>query len=53
MTDPDGNRWEIYTVLEDIEQKADPATACCQPKSARRGRLLLMPSRPAGEPRNG
>ena len=33
-TDPDGNRWEVYTVLEDIEQKAEPATACCQPNSA-------------------
>jgi catechol 2,3-dioxygenase-like lactoylglutathione lyase family enzyme len=34
VTDPDGNRWEIYTVLEDIEQKADPAVSCCQPKTA-------------------
>ena len=34
VTDPDGNRWEVYTVLEDIEQKAEPATACCQPNSA-------------------
>ena len=33
VTDPDGNRWEVYTVLEDIEQKAEPATACCQPNS--------------------
>jgi catechol 2,3-dioxygenase-like lactoylglutathione lyase family enzyme len=33
VTDPDGNRWEVYTVLEDIEEKAAPATACCQPKS--------------------
>ncbi len=32
VTDPDGNRWEIYTVLEDIDQRADPAMACCQPK---------------------
>jgi len=32
VTDPDGNRWEVYTVLEDIEQKADAAsTTCCQP----------------------
>jgi catechol 2,3-dioxygenase-like lactoylglutathione lyase family enzyme len=29
VTDPDGNRWEVYTVLEDIEQKADAATTCC------------------------
>jgi catechol 2,3-dioxygenase-like lactoylglutathione lyase family enzyme len=33
VTDPDGNRWEVYTVLEDIEQKAEPATTCCQPKT--------------------
>jgi catechol 2,3-dioxygenase-like lactoylglutathione lyase family enzyme len=33
VTDPDGNRWEVYTVLEDIEEKTGPVTACCQPKS--------------------
>ena len=33
VSDPDGNRWEVYTVLEDLERKADPAMACCQPKS--------------------
>jgi catechol 2,3-dioxygenase-like lactoylglutathione lyase family enzyme len=33
VSDPDGNRWEVYTVLEDIEQKAEPATTCCQPKT--------------------
>jgi catechol 2,3-dioxygenase-like lactoylglutathione lyase family enzyme len=33
VTDPDGNRWEVYTVLEDIEQKADAATTCCLPKA--------------------
>jgi catechol 2,3-dioxygenase-like lactoylglutathione lyase family enzyme len=32
VSDPDGNRWEVYTVLEDIEQKADEATTCCQPR---------------------
>jgi|SRR5690242_10585387 len=31
VTDPDGNRWEVYTVLEDIDQKADPAMSCCKP----------------------
>ncbi|HEY6929539.1 MAG TPA: ArsI/CadI family heavy metal resistance metalloenzyme [Thermoanaerobaculia bacterium] len=31
LTDPDGNRWEVYTVLEDLEQKSDVATTCCQP----------------------
>lgn len=31
VTDPDGNRWEVYTVLEDTERKADAATTCCQP----------------------
>jgi catechol 2,3-dioxygenase-like lactoylglutathione lyase family enzyme len=33
VSDPDGNRWEVYTVLEDIEEKTEPVTACCQPKS--------------------
>jgi len=30
LTDPDGNRWEIYTVLQDVERRS-PATAsaCC------------------------
>lgn len=31
VTDPDGNRWEVYTVLEDTDRKADAATTCCQP----------------------
>ena len=30
LTDPDGNRWEVYTVLEDIEAMTPEAqTACC------------------------
>ncbi len=33
VSDPDGNRWEVYTVLEDIEQKADAGMTCCQPKT--------------------
>jgi catechol 2,3-dioxygenase-like lactoylglutathione lyase family enzyme len=33
VTDPDGNRWEVYTVLEDIEQKAEAGTTCCAPKA--------------------
>ena len=32
MSDPDGNRWEVYTVLEDIDRKADAATSCCRPQ---------------------
>ena len=35
--DPDGNRWEVYTVLEDIERKADAETTCCQPKTEAAG----------------
>jgi catechol 2,3-dioxygenase-like lactoylglutathione lyase family enzyme len=32
LTDPDGNRWEVYTVLEDIEDASREAkTACCAP----------------------
>jgi catechol 2,3-dioxygenase-like lactoylglutathione lyase family enzyme len=32
VSDPDGNRWEVYTVLEDLDQnpQAD-ATSCCPP----------------------
>jgi len=33
VTDPDGNRWEVYTVLEDIEQKEHASTTCCTPKA--------------------
>jgi catechol 2,3-dioxygenase-like lactoylglutathione lyase family enzyme len=37
VSDPAGNKWEIYTVLEDVE--AEPAAegtaaACCTPESA-------------------
>jgi len=42
VADPDGNRWEIYTVLEDVEQEKAAETACCQPKAEA--------SSPQGEP---
>ena len=29
LTDPDGNRWEVYTVLADIEGEPALPTACC------------------------
>jgi catechol 2,3-dioxygenase-like lactoylglutathione lyase family enzyme len=29
LTDPDGNRWEIYTVIEDIEDHSREAQAAC------------------------
>ena len=29
LTDPDGNRWEVYTVIEDIEAVAPEAQAAC------------------------
>ena len=29
VTDPDGNRWEVYTVLEDIEEEVPQAQAAC------------------------
>ena len=29
LTDPDGNRWEVYAVLEDVEEKVASAKACC------------------------
>jgi catechol 2,3-dioxygenase-like lactoylglutathione lyase family enzyme len=28
-SDPDGRRWEIYTVLEETEHRNDSATTCC------------------------
>ena len=31
VSDPDGNRWEVYTVLEDIEEPDAAATACGAP----------------------
>jgi catechol 2,3-dioxygenase-like lactoylglutathione lyase family enzyme len=35
VSDPDGNRWEVYTVLEDVEVPQAPAepepVACCAP----------------------
>ncbi len=34
VTDPDGNRWEVYTVLEDTERKADAESTCCLPAAA-------------------
>jgi catechol 2,3-dioxygenase-like lactoylglutathione lyase family enzyme len=27
--DPDGRRWEVYTVLKETEQRDDCETACC------------------------
>ena len=29
VTDPDGNRWEVYNVIEDIEDVGREAQACC------------------------
>lgn len=29
VSDPDGNRWEVYTVLEDVEQMSEGAMSCC------------------------
>ena len=36
VADPAGNRWEVYTVLGDLEDddehaEAEPAPACCAP----------------------
>ncbi len=30
VSDPAGNRWEIYTVLEDVEQAYDDSACCAQ-----------------------
>jgi catechol 2,3-dioxygenase-like lactoylglutathione lyase family enzyme len=32
LTDPDGNRWEIYTVLQDVEETASSSAAGCCPR---------------------
>lgn len=31
VQDPDGNRWEVFTVLENIEAAENAAFACCAP----------------------
>ena len=31
VQDPDGNRWEVFTVLENTEGKENAASACCAP----------------------
>jgi catechol 2,3-dioxygenase-like lactoylglutathione lyase family enzyme len=31
VSDPDGNRWEVFTVLENTEDKDIAASACCTP----------------------
>lgn len=33
VTDPDGNRWEVFTVLENTEDKDIAASACCAPQA--------------------
>nr|WP_175482285.1 ArsI/CadI family heavy metal resistance metalloenzyme [Thermoflavimicrobium dichotomicum] len=35
VTSPDGHRWEMFTVLEDVEQNDEPASCCLEdPKSS-------------------
>ncbi len=29
VSDPDGNRWEIYTVLQDVEEERGARSSCC------------------------
>lgn len=31
VTDPDGNRWEVYAVLDHLDQERSAATSCCEP----------------------
>lgn len=33
VQDPDGNRWEVFVVLEDTEAKENAASACCGPRA--------------------
>ncbi len=37
VSDPDGNRWEVYTVLEDVEVAKTDATTCCAPSDTAAG----------------
>ena len=37
VADPDGNRWEVYTVIEDVEVKAEAGMTCCQPRTEAAG----------------
>jgi hypothetical protein len=30
-SDPDGNSWEVFTVLEDTEGEKKEASSCCTP----------------------
>lgn len=34
VQDPDGNRWEVFVVLENTEDKDISASACCAPATA-------------------
>ena len=34
VSDPAGNRWEVYTVLEDVEEPCDETSACCEAAEA-------------------
>ncbi len=33
VQDPDGNRWEVFTVLENTEGTEKPASSCCSPSA--------------------
>jgi catechol 2,3-dioxygenase-like lactoylglutathione lyase family enzyme len=33
VSDPAGNRWEVYTLLEDVEEEHGEAAACCSPQA--------------------
>ena len=35
-TDPEGRRWEVYTVHEDTADRDDPSTSCCAQDGAAR-----------------
>src|ERR1700722_11433167 len=35
-TDPEGRRWEVYTVHEDTEARDDADTTCCDPDGSTR-----------------
>ena len=34
VSDPAGNRWEVYTVIEDVEEARDDTSGCCADTAA-------------------
>jgi catechol 2,3-dioxygenase-like lactoylglutathione lyase family enzyme len=46
-SDPDGRRWEVYTVLEEAEQSGDNRPVCCADENAEPCCCNSTPAQPA------